>query len=197
MSNGEGTDAFLRAFIGVEAGDAVRRGLVDVLHRLRKTGAHVSWVPEQNIHVSLAFLGNTSRERVAPLSHALDEVAAAAAPFAVCVSGIGTFGSPRSPRVVWAGVEDSPPLQALHAAVCEQLELLDLPVEKRRYSPHLTLGRVRSGRGRPELVKALQACRDAVFGTMTVERVVLMQSRLLPQGAQYSVLHAAEFRAGV
>ena len=183
----------MRAFIAVEASDDVRERLVAVIEKLRKTDAHVSWVPPANLHVSLAFLGDVDRERIGLLSDALEETAGGIAPFTVQVRRVGTFGNPMAPRVVWAGVDDGDPLQDIYRCLATHLETLELPVEGRKYTPHLTLGRVRSGRGRNELLAALAQVHEMEFGAMAVGRVVLMQSRLLPQGAQHSVLHAAEF----
>lgn len=194
MNHGPSDSAFVRAFIAVEAADAVRDGLAAVIEDLRKTRAHVAWVPRANIHVSLAFLGNIAREQVDLLSDALDEAAAPLSPFTVRVRRVGVFGKARSPRVVWAGIDDEEPLQVLYRSVTGQLDLLEMPIERRSYVPHLTLGRVRSRRNRDELLDALAKIQDFEFGEMAVQRVVLMQSRLLPQSAEYSVLRAAELR---
>ena len=182
----------MRAFIAVEVSDDVRGRLTAVIETLRRTGAHVSWVPPANLHVSLAFLGDVDRERIGLLSDALGETAGQVVPCTVQVRRVGTFGTPRSPRVLWAGVDGDGTLQNIYRRLATHLETLELPVEKRAYLPHVTLGRVRSDRGRGELVAALSEVGETDFGAMDVGRVVLMQSRLLPQGAQYSVLHAAE-----
>jgi RNA 2',3'-cyclic 3'-phosphodiesterase len=184
-------EPFVRAFVAVEIPDSVRRPLAAVQAELKRAGAHVAWVRPENIHVSLLFLGDTARDHVAPLSAALDRIAPAHAPFAVRVAGLGTFGSPRSPRVLWAGLEPSRPLAALQAQVAEAAVALGLSPDLKEFKPHLTLGRVRSPRGREELAAALRRAGQPDFGNADVGRVVLVQSRLKPDGAEYSILHAA------
>lgn len=183
----------IRAFVALELGEDVRQKLVDAVAPLRRTGAHVSWVPPENLHLSLAFLGDIFPNTAELVGSALDEAAGVSANFSFDVSGIGAFGSKRSPRVIWAGVGENPPLMSFHEHVTGLLQALDLSIESRRFRPHVTLGRVRSARGRDALLSALGSAGAIDFGRVEVARVVLMQSTLTPQRAVYSVFHAAEF----
>ena len=185
------SDPFVRAFVAIEIGADVRAKLAAVLESLRETQAHVGWVPAPNIHLSLAFLGNVTREMVPLIGAALDEAVSAARPFAFDVSGLGQFGSRQSPRVIWAGVRECTDLMRLQERVAAGLTALGLALEEREYHPHLTLGRVRSPRGREDLAHAMEVAGAVVFGRVAASEVVLMQSRLMPAGARYSVLHRA------
>lgn len=186
-----GESGYVRAFAGIEVDNATRSALSDTQNALRRTECHVGWVPAPNLHLSLAFLGNIARDSIGPASDALDEAAASVTAFSCEVSGVGTFGSSRSPRVVWAGVEAVPPLMELQRRVADLLPAVGLPIEKREYRPHVTLGRVRSSRGRDALVSAVVALREQRFGVIVAERVCLFQSILGPAGAKYSLLHEA------
>ena len=185
---------FVRAFIALEVGEAVRAELAAVQDELRAAQAHVSWVAPENLHVSLAFLGDIEPVVVADLSGALDAVASPVAPFSFTVATVGTFGSSRSPRVLWAGVSDAGEARKLHSLVAEQATALGLALDGREFHPHVTLGRVRSSRGRDALGAALVGVRDRTFGETGASRVVLMRSVLGPSGARYTPLHAAVFR---
>lgn len=185
---------FVRAFAAIEIDDAARRALVGALDRLRKTEAHVAWVPDANLHVSLAFFGDTPRAVVETIGLALDEAAAATEPFAYNVAGVGTFGSPRAPRVIWAGVSPCPPLMALQACLAAGIQALGVTLEEREFRPHITLGRVRSPRGVDRLKRALAELAEQAFGRVAAGSAVLMQSRLNPGGAEYTVLHRSLFR---
>ena len=182
---------FLRLFVAVNVPAPIRSDLAGVQDALRELGVRVSWVPERNIHVSLAFLGDVPAGRVGEIQLALDECAAAGEPFSLTVQGIGSFGSPRSPRVIWAGVAPCPELHALQGRVADAVDVLELLPDRRAFQPHLTLGRVRSSRGAARIPDAMQAWQQKVFGYCRVTSVDLMRSILQPAGARYSILHAA------
>jgi 2'-5' RNA ligase len=185
--------ALVRAFIALELNDDVRGELARAGDRLRRIRAHVGWVPRQNLHLSLVFLGNVTAECAEAVSLALDEAAAVTRCFSVEVTGVGTFGSRASPRVIWAGVRPPRLLAALHEQIVRRLQDLEVPFDAKPLRPHVTLGRVRSARGRQDLVKALDGFADTPFGRVELDSVVLMRSDLLPGGARYSVLHRAAF----
>jgi len=185
-------EQLLRTFIAVELPADVRTALAREQARLKRLGANVGWVAPDNIHITLLFLGDIFGAQVAPLAAALDAVAAHHAPFELAVQGLGWFGPPRSPRVVWAGVSDpTHQLAALQQEVEEQARALELRTEARPFHPHLTLGRVRPGGHAtlPALTEALRQAIDTPYGRCAVGTVRLMQSRLGPGGALHSPLH--------
>lgn len=182
---------FARAFVAIEIPADVRAKLAAVQDELKKTRAHVSWVPAANIHLSLAFLGDVSRDSLPLIGAALDEAAALTEAFSLFAADIGVFGSPRSPRVIWAGIGASPSLQSLQKTVADHIRALRIELEDRPFKAHLTLGRVRSSRGRADLAAALERLGPREFGAFQVRRVLLMESRLQPGGAEYTPRHAA------
>ena len=184
-------DLFHRLFVAIELPDEVRSALAAVQAEWRRTHADVGWVQTQNMHLSLQFLGDVAAGKAGELAAALDLAAAAAAPFTFEVRGGGTFGSPRVPRVVWIGVTHCPPLLALQQQLVLALEAAGFPADRREYHPHLTLGRVRSRHGCDELLEKVKASADRRIGTVDVRHMALFRSRLLPQGAEHSVLHCA------
>ncbi len=179
---------FVRAFVAIAVDDETRRHLVAVQNVLKAARAHVSWVRPANIHLSFAFLGDVPRDDVPVIAEALDEAVKERSAFSFRVAGIGSFGR-GSPRVIWAGVRECDVLIAVQAAVSDTLRGLGLVLEKRPYRPHITLGRVRSARGRGELVAALRELPEEEYGAVSVSAVDLMQSTLNPDGAEYSILH--------
>ncbi|NCC50520.1 MAG: RNA 2',3'-cyclic phosphodiesterase [Spartobacteria bacterium] len=190
-----GDNDIVRAFIAIEVSDAVREALAFTTRTLRKTQARVSWVPAQNMHISLAFLGDIFGAKARVLAHALEGIAAELPPFTLEVRGLGTFGGRRKPRVIWAGVACIPePLKALHDQV--SLAVLDAGVllDERPFCPHVTLGRIRASGKVDALTSAVGSAKDMHYGFVDIHRVLLMRSRLLPQGAQYSILHQAHLK---
>ena len=117
----------------------------------------------------------------------LAEAARSAAPFSLAVAGLGTFGG-RIPRVVWAGVREGvAPLEALAGAVENGLARLGFPKERRGFTGHFTLGRVRSPRNAEALRTAI-GHEPTEMREELVKECVLMQSQLDPTGSIYTAL---------
>lgn len=190
------TQPFVRAFVAVEIPDDVRRQLARVQAEIKASRAHVGWVQPANLHVSLAFLGDITWAQVEALRAALDEAAALLAPFSCEVADLGTFGGPRSPRVIWAGIRGAGPIGELQRSVAQAVRAVGIELETRDFSAHVTLGRVRSSRGREALVQAIESVGEIVFGRVDVGSIVLMRSVLKPAGPEYTPLQRSPLAAG-
>jgi 2'-5' RNA ligase len=178
----------LRLFVAVTLPEDVRERLARWQDRLRGARADVSWVKPENIHLTVKFLGETDRKALARIQPALRDAAAQRSPFALELAGLGTFGG-RVPRVVWAGVSDGvEPLADLAGRVDRALGRVGVAKERRPFSAHATLGRVRSSTNAEALVAAAEAGRSERFGRVPVEGFVLMQSRLDPRGSVYTAV---------
>ena len=178
----------MRLFVAVHLPQEIRDGLAAVQERLRRLQADVSWVKPANLHITLKFLGETEPKRLGRIGPVLAEVARGMAPFSLTVAGVGTFGG-RIPRVVWAGVrEGAAPLEALAGAVENGLARAGFPKERRQFTAHFTLGRVRSPRNAEVLLAAIRDESTEPLGVVSVEQFVLMQSRLDPGGSIYTAL---------
>lgn len=178
----------MRLFVAVNLPSEIRDRLAAVQDSLRRAQADVSWVRAENIHVTVKFLGDTEEKRVQRIRSALIEVARDGAPFSLEVSGVGSFGG-RNPRVVWVGVGDgAEPLIELAGRVEAALGRVGFPRERRGFTAHLTLGRVRSPQNAEALLAALQEFHAEKFGTFTATQFELMQSALRPTGSVYTVL---------
>lgn len=180
--------AFLRVFVGLAIGERLRAELAETQAALRRAEAHVSWTPPANLHVTLVFIGAIVPAAVAPLTDVLRTACAAHAAFRAAVAGVGWFGGGR-PHVVWAGFAGRPQrLLDLQAALGENIRRLAYTLETRSYTPHLTLGRVRSSRGAAALVRAIGAVRERAFGVESFDRVTLYRSCARPGGSVYEIL---------
>jgi RNA 2',3'-cyclic 3'-phosphodiesterase len=177
----------MRLFVAVPLPGEIRERLAEVQDRLRRAQADVSWVKPGNLHITLKFLGETEPTRLDRIRPALADGAQNVAAFAAEVAGVGTFGG-RVPRVVWVGVRDgAEPLAALAGAVEGALAGVGFPREKRGFTAHFTLGRVRSPRNIGALLDALRAEPADGFGTARVDQISLMESVLDPAGSIYTV----------
>ncbi len=178
---------YIRTFIAVELPPEIREAMAGVQAELKKSGADVGWVRAEGVHLTLKFLGDVEEGEVVKLCDALSGMLAGEAPFILRAKGIGAFPTPKAPRVVWLGVEgDTERLSALAETVERVCAGLKFPRESRPFKSHLTLGRVKSPRGRDALVKALESFRDADLGEFKADAVSVMKSELKPFGAVYT-----------
>jgi 2'-5' RNA ligase len=177
----------MRLFVAVNLPEQIKARLGSVQDQLRSAQADVSWVRPGNIHLTLKFLGETEVGRLERIRAALEEAARRHAPFAFDLTGLGSFGG-RAPRVLWVGVEQgAEPLTRLAEGVEVAMAALGVAREKRGFTAHLTLGRVRSPRNAERLLAALGEWRRERFGSIQVAQFELMESQLDPQGSIYTV----------
>ncbi len=190
--------ARMRTFIAVDLAPDVRGRVVGLQHDLQEGGADVKWVEEENLHVSLLFLGEVDEREVYKVCRAVADVCARQDAFVLRVEGVGCFPNPRRPRVAYAGISDgAAELTALHAAL--EPPLLELGCyrrEERQFTPHVTLGRVRGERTAGELAPLLLRQRDWHGGEQPVREVHVFSSELTPKGPVYAVLSRARLRQG-
>jgi RNA 2',3'-cyclic 3'-phosphodiesterase len=170
--------ARVRTFIGVEIGDAVRANAESLQQALARTGADVNWVPPENLHITLLFLGDVDDRDLAQLCRAVAKAVKGEPPFPLRVSGVGAFPNPRRPKTLWAGITDgTAEMVRLHGLI--EKPLLDLGAyrrEERAYTPHLTLGRVKSEEAGRQIAPELPKRLAWDGGHTTVEEVVIFSS---------------------
>ncbi len=146
----------------------------------------------EGIHLTLKFLGNIPEQKVVDITSALSEVAKQAFPFELKLEGTGAFPNTTSPRVVWVGVGgDIPELTNLQRRIEISLVPLGFTPEKRAFSAHLTLGRVRDAATRQERLdigKAVDLIRVKDTLLFKVTSISLMESKLSSSGATYNQL---------
>jgi 2'-5' RNA ligase len=178
----------LRCFIAVTLPALLRQSLGGLTKSLKETGADVKWVAEGNLHITLKFLGATDGEKVDGITAALRKKLSPHPPFYIKIGGVGCFPGGRHPRVIWVGIQDYGPLEGIYSETEAVMAQFGYPSEDRPFSPHLTVGRVRSQTKVAELLKRMEEFRTADFGELEVKGVALMKSELKPGGAEYSSL---------
>lgn len=181
----------MRLFVAANLADQLKEALAQLQGALKAKGGDVSWVKPENLHITLKFLGEVGEERLQEIKAAIASSVVGISSFSLSFGGLGAFPNLRSPRVIWIGVkEGGESLSALHSHVEEAFEQIGFPREGRPFTPHLTLGRVRSLKGLEGLVEGLNTIKADALGGMVLERVDLMQSRLHPAGAIYTALES-------
>lgn len=173
----------IRTFIALPIPDDIKERLADAITQLKGKNHGVRWVRPEGMHLTLKFLGDTPEDLVSRISEGLDTAARGCHPLTLSLAGCGAFPNVRRPRVVWAGLTgDVDELFCLAASVEKASARCGVPQERRPFSAHITLGRLKA----PTM---LDLGIDSFTGRFTVSEVLLYRSELLPGGARYTVLH--------
>lgn len=186
----------LRAFIAVDLPQTIQEAIEKQTSRLRQAmgEASIRWIPPQNIHLTLKFLGNISASHMDFLKQLLHQTADSHTPFDLQIGGIGSFPNSKLPRVLWAGIHAPADLASLQKNIEAGAARLGYEKEARPFSPHLTLGRVRQGINPRDLQKisaALNGIQIGNIGSAHVDAVHLYKSELRPEGSVYTKLFSA------
>ncbi len=192
MSNSQQND-LIRTFICIEIPASIKARVDRLQETLRRIDAQVSWTKPSNIHLTLKFLGGVEPSRIERAGTAIARAANGIGLFEVEIGGAGCFPSTRNPRVLWIGVSKVPePLQQLYSNIENELALEGFEREKRKFSPHLTIGRIRTPQNSIRLAETLIAT-GFDSETFTASEVILMRSDLKPTGSIYTAQAVVKF----
>ena len=180
-----------RLFVAVDLPDAIKAIAAQAKTILESRVSGVRWVEPNNVHLTLKFLGNCPDEQIDQIKNALDEAVAPLSSFACVSGGLGAFPSLRRARVLWLGIEAKPELAELSKAVEGSLEGLGFQAEKRAFSPHITLARLKSPR--PVDLSVAESTINTKHG-FAVGAVTLFASHLSPKGPTYEGLADVKLR---
>lgn len=180
----------MRLFIALTPPPDVQRAVWDAFALMRVRPLPVKWVPAENVHLTLKFLGEVAADREAEMIGALASAARGTRMITLVVRGAGAFPNPRAPRVVWAGIEAEPAVEILADRVERGFAPLGFPPEGRPFRPHLTLGRAqREARARDWDGVDQLLDQVAIDTAAVLEGVDLMRSEHRRGGSVYHRVH--------
>jgi 2'-5' RNA ligase len=190
----------IRAFIAIDLTREIRQQMDQVAAQLKKRleGVPVRWVPAENIHLTLKFLGDVSEANLEFLQKILQTEAANHHPFEFSAGGVGAFPAIRQPRVIWIGIEAPADLATLQHAIENAMARLGYAPEDRPFSAHLTLGRVSrnaTSRDTHAIGDALESIKVGFLGAARVDQVHLYRSDLKQSGAIYTRIFSAPLKS--
>ncbi|MGB8980984.1 MAG: RNA 2',3'-cyclic phosphodiesterase [Anaerolineales bacterium] len=190
--------SLLRAFIAIEIPLEIRQAICKAASNLRQgSGALVRWVPTENMHLTLKFLGDVSPANVELLTQMLRAEADLFSGFEIQLGGLASFPNLKRPRVIYVGIQAPAALEALQRGIDSASRRLGYESEERGFSPHLTIGRVRqtvTGAEQQQIRRALEETNIDSLGTARVDSVHLYKSDLKPTGSVYTRLFSAPFK---
>ncbi len=190
----------VRAFIAIDLPNDVLENIENVSRRLQTQLRHypIKWVPTENIHLTLKFLGDVSESNLPLIEDMLAGEVSDHKPFEFGVGRLGAFPDMKRPRVIWVGVEAPEELLALQRGVESVMQRLGYPREQRPFQPHLTLARIARRATTNEVYAIGRTLREisvSFLGSARVTEVHLYKSDLHPTGAVYTRLFTTTLNA--
>jgi 2'-5' RNA ligase len=186
----------IRAFIAIDLSQGILERIdqmsLDLRSRLEKVP--VRWVPAENIHLTLKFLGNVSTANLEMLKEIMGNVVANHHECDISVGGIGAFPKTHNPRVIWVGMEVPQELISLQHNIEIETARLGYSREHRPFSPHLTFGRVSRNASSQDvraIAEILDSYKVGFLGATRISSVYLYRSDLKPDGAVYTPIYTA------
>jgi 2'-5' RNA ligase len=183
----------VRLFVAIEFPKDVSAKAIERISALAQVlkdpyGA-LRWVGREQLHVTLKFLGETREDKVSSLKSAIQDAASKHHPFSLELGGVGGFGGQDGYRVIWLGIgEGSEKAGKLTDSIEAACELLGVPRENRRFHPHVTLARCKTGSCRVDMKSLKPELTQTPVAVFPVDHIALIQSTLTPSGSKYDVL---------
>ena len=187
-----------RTFIALEFPHELQQTIYEeTAHFRNQLGALVRWVPADNMHLTLKFLGNISPANVDILMQMIRAEADSCQSFLIQVGGLACFPSLKRPRVIYIGMQAPSELEALQHGIESAATRLGYESEERAFAPHLTIGRVKqnlSASDQHKIRRALEETQIDTLGTARVDSVHLYNSDLRPTGSVYTRLFSVPLK---
>ena len=185
----------MRTFVAIDLEPEIKKNISQFIKELDNHNPNIRWVKNQGMHLTLKFIGEVPENKAEDIRSILMGLSSEYEHFPLKLVGTGTFPPRiRNPRILWVGIEESHELMSVQKDIEFMLEKLSISREKRKYFPHLTLGRVKSNQNIMPVLDEMSRNKNTNFGNMDVKKITLFKSTLKPTGAEYSPLANIELK---
>ncbi len=182
----------IRSFIAIDIN--VSQKIKDLITELKHTGINAKIVETKNMHLTLKFLGETDTNLIDKIESTIRESVKNIDPFEIKLKNVGVFPNTNYIKVFWIGMQDSENLKKIAGEIDEKLNRIGFKKEKREFSAHLTIARVRSPRNKEKLIQLINKYQDTEFQKIKIEKITLKKSVITKKGPIYTNL--AEVKIG-
>ncbi|NOQ23750.1 MAG: RNA 2',3'-cyclic phosphodiesterase [Bacteroidales bacterium] len=148
----------------------------------------IRWVEDNNIHITILFLGDTEESKINEISDKLTKALSGVKTFDISCVGLGVFRSVFNPKALWFGIEKSNSLENIYRAIEEVMSSFGIVSEHREFKPHLTIGRAKIIKDKDRLRKLLNNYKEIEIQKLKISQVYFYESKLTPQGSIYEIL---------
>jgi 2'-5' RNA ligase len=176
----------IRAFIAVDI--PVSQKVIEVINELKKIQLNAKIVETENLHLTLKFLGDTDEDLIDKIGEIISDVIIDIPSFEITLKKMGVFPNQKYIKVVWIGVENTEFLKKIAEKIDPKLGDLGFEKERRSFSAHLTIARVKSPKNKEKLLGLLDKYQETDFQILKVNKIFLKKSVLTPEGPIYTNL---------
>mgnify|MGYP001202575620 CR=1 FL=1 len=176
--------AKFRGFIAIDIES--NKKLIEFENEVKKTGTDLKLVEPKNVHITLKFLGDIEETLADELEKIIINAVKEMKSFDIQLKGTGVFPNNNYIKVVWLGIQNSKPIAEIAQRIDEQTSKIGFEKERRSFSPHLTISRVKTVKNKDQLLQVLEKYRDVEFADIKVDNIKLKKSELTPNGPIYT-----------
>ncbi len=180
----------IRTFIAIDLSEENQNKLALIQDKLKECPTCVRWVKPENIHLTLKFLGDISQNKIQKIIKLIPGIYKDAAPFAFDITHLGAFPKISRPNIIWVGIENNADkLRGLADKLEHGLVSLGFAKKPKKFSPHITIGRVKNFKGVKKFIEAIESIQIDPPLLQDDITISLYQSTLTSQGPVYTPLH--------
>ena len=177
-----------RIFIAIKVESGPQLSYMISYFKTGLKGENIKWINNENIHVTLLFLGDTNEDKIGTVREILIKKCEGTGRFDMIIRGSGIFSKRGDPRILWAGIEPSEKLNQLYDSLLSGFKEAGFKIENHSFRPHLSFARIKSLKDMSLLKKLIDRHKDEQFQTVSVKEVILFESILEPSGPIYKPL---------
>lgn len=148
----------------------------------------IKWINPENIHITLAFLGNTENDFIKEIGSMLERTCKNYGGFELMIRGTGIFRNINDARIIWTSIDHSEQLLNLAAKILKGLAEIDVKPDDKPFKPHITIGRIKHLNNRENFKQMTEQYRTVELQKVQVDEVILYESILLENGPKYVAL---------
>ncbi len=183
--------SMFRGFIAIEIN--ATSSILEFEKEIKKTGADIKLIEPQNIHITLKFLGDVDEILIDEIEQIMKDAVKEIKPFTMKLNGVGVFPNNNYVRVIWIGIKEAQILETIVKTIDEHLSKLGFKKEKRGFSSHLTIARVKSVKNKQRLLETIEKYMNVEFSIQEVKSIKLMKSDLTSAGPIYTTIKDVTF----
>lgn len=180
----------IRTFIAIDI--PISQKITDVISELKKAEINAKIVEIENMHLTLKFLGDTEENLIDKIEEIINDSIKEIQPYEITLKNIGVFPNQKYIKVVWIGVENTEPLKKIAETIDTKLIDLGFKKERRPFSVHLTIARLKSAKNKDKLIELLNKYQNTEFQKIKVCKILLKKSILTSEGPIYTNLKEIE-----
>jgi len=182
----------VRAFLSIDIEDKDLLSRINrVQSKLDQDAAKMKLISQENVHFTLKFFGDTDPTRLDEIEESLKDLSFQ--PFRIGLEGVGVFPALRRPRIIWIGVSNNAErFKKLKKRIDDKIRELGYKPERRKYTPHATIARVRHVKNKRDIVSCIDSLSEVTIGEMIIDSVRMKKSTLTSSGPIYDTLWEVE-----